>query len=450
MTDEELLQKVTRLNNTSDFSFIDTQLARAKNDKGQTALHLIKTTSFNTLHFNDIIKTLVEFGANINALDNEGKTPLHYSTTFDDIFLNSRTPYLKNDNIRFLLKNGANPNITDKQGNSPLDNIINQSIILMSVLENLILSGANLQLIKEGNWRSLRETLLKEIGGNRTAIFLTQLEYGETARMLHNIPSDRTTLVLKFFEGGRRMTVEDLPLLQKEFTSILNTGQRMLESQNRPLSSVLYFRNKPFGIEGHRYALIQLKELFDKSNIENKAEYINKIEEQQKKILSVAINSVRNHSNDILSMPLAHKERYINILSELCSQTTDPKIHKLYEILPKVCIDKKRIDAMQQNETDKLEKLDQGLFTHLNKEANPENPHSTTQVFNDPNTRSKVTKYLKLEDLANLNIAIPVRSVPTSDELSQKIDKLRIAKDSTSHAAKEKNRQTKPSPRKRG
>lgn len=47
----------------------------AKNQEGQTAVHLACQ-----LIENDILKSLISSGANVNCRDTEGNTPLHVST----------------------------------------------------------------------------------------------------------------------------------------------------------------------------------------------------------------------------------------------------------------------------------------------------------------------------------------------------------------------------------
>jgi len=129
-----------------------------------------------------------------------------------------------------LLKKGANPNIRDNQGNIPLDNIIEKPNILQSVLIDLIASGMNPQLIKEDNWRSLKETFLKTpviiISNAPPPPFPSSYRMEEQVRYFELMRTDRmhrdiSLIFLNLFDGGRRMTTEDLPLLQKRFQCIL-------------------------------------------------------------------------------------------------------------------------------------------------------------------------------------------------------------------------------------
>ena len=60
----------------------------------------------------DIIQLLIECGADPNALDNDGCTPLHYAVQFPEI-------------IKLLIDNNAHIDIKNKEGETPLDNLIN-------------------------------------------------------------------------------------------------------------------------------------------------------------------------------------------------------------------------------------------------------------------------------------------------------------------------------------
>lgn len=55
-------------------------------------------------------KKAIEAGANVNAKDKDGDTPLHLAVRFNDLGL-----------VQLLLKNGADPTIKDMYGETPLD-----------------------------------------------------------------------------------------------------------------------------------------------------------------------------------------------------------------------------------------------------------------------------------------------------------------------------------------
>lgn len=89
--------------------------------KNMTVLHLVikRFLGFNSFIFFDIINSLIEYGADINALDEVGHSPLSYSI----INFNGRYSY---DIIKFLIKNGADVNI-----------FINEKSLLYLALENI-------------------------------------------------------------------------------------------------------------------------------------------------------------------------------------------------------------------------------------------------------------------------------------------------------------------------
>ena len=77
---------------------------KAKDENGDTALHLANNV--------EISKALVEHGADIDAIDNEGMTPLIYS---------ARWGGLKKEIIAYLESVGANKSIKDKDGKTARD-----------------------------------------------------------------------------------------------------------------------------------------------------------------------------------------------------------------------------------------------------------------------------------------------------------------------------------------
>jgi ankyrin repeat protein len=73
----------------------------ARNNDGQTPLHLA--------HDIDVAKWLMDNGANVNAKDNSGQTPLHRTSKYQHW-----------DVSPLLIKNGADVNARDNYGATPL------------------------------------------------------------------------------------------------------------------------------------------------------------------------------------------------------------------------------------------------------------------------------------------------------------------------------------------
>ena len=85
---------------------------------GKTALHLAKDL--------EIVKLLIKQGANVNAKDRKGKTPLHHLVNQLEI-------------VKLLIKQGANVNAKDRKGKTPLHHLVNQ----LEIAKLLIKQGAN-------------------------------------------------------------------------------------------------------------------------------------------------------------------------------------------------------------------------------------------------------------------------------------------------------------------
>ena len=98
----------------------------AKNRSGSTPLHWAVSRNKDS-----IAKLLIEFGANINSADNLGNTPLHFA-------INS-----KEELILLLIRAGANVNATNNNGSTPIieallkNNNTHSKYLLLAGAENI-------------------------------------------------------------------------------------------------------------------------------------------------------------------------------------------------------------------------------------------------------------------------------------------------------------------------
>ena len=105
--------------------------------ENEADVNLVCTSSNSSaLHENDDeekLKILIEFGANVNAIDNQGFTPLHSISLKGDV-----------NCAKLLIENGANVNAKDNDGQTPLMNAAKQGNV--EFLQLLIEKNANLEV----------------------------------------------------------------------------------------------------------------------------------------------------------------------------------------------------------------------------------------------------------------------------------------------------------------
>ena len=77
----------------------------AKDKNGRTPLHL----AIGGRHF-EVVKYLVKHGADVNAKDKDGNTSLHKAVIMNELEV-----------VKYLVKHGANLNAKNKEGKTPLD-----------------------------------------------------------------------------------------------------------------------------------------------------------------------------------------------------------------------------------------------------------------------------------------------------------------------------------------
>ena len=125
----------------------------AKDDGGRTALALA-ATGFNE----ELVKFLLDCGADVNARDNEGATPLHYAAMVRRTELGV-----------VLLERGADVNAKDNSGLTPLQQILDDDFGL-DFIKMLVAEGADLSLTNRNGQTSLEEA--RAAGCPQIAAFL--------------------------------------------------------------------------------------------------------------------------------------------------------------------------------------------------------------------------------------------------------------------------------------
>lgn len=141
-----------------------------QDNTGKTALHY---AAFYTVSSKERLELLINNGANINAKDKRGRTALHYASLSD----------FNEEEVIFLLNNGAFINAEDNEGMTPLDyaiaknceKIINVFIKILheffdssEEFEKLKKEISGLKLIKDSVWHAPISYLkIKDIGTYR-------------------------------------------------------------------------------------------------------------------------------------------------------------------------------------------------------------------------------------------------------------------------------------------
>ena len=80
-------------------------------------MHAALLSSSPKGNYPQIVRLLLEYGANLNTRDNEGRTPLHLvsDSRWGDLWLSARLEI-----ARILLSHGADVDVEDEKGRTPL------------------------------------------------------------------------------------------------------------------------------------------------------------------------------------------------------------------------------------------------------------------------------------------------------------------------------------------
>lgn len=110
----------------------------------------------------DMMKALVELGADVNATDKDGASALGKASIFGTA-----------KSVEFLLKNGANPNHVDKDGGYPLGMAISKG--RFDVVKLLVEHGADVNLATHGLSFGYSPLIFAVVRGDKDAVsFLVQ------------------------------------------------------------------------------------------------------------------------------------------------------------------------------------------------------------------------------------------------------------------------------------
>jgi ankyrin repeat protein len=91
----------------------------------------------------NIAGALIDAGADVNAENRRGATPLHYAADGGPVF-KSWNPDAQAEIITFLIQKGANPNAVDKSGVAPLHRAVRQRCPM--AVDALLRNGADMRL----------------------------------------------------------------------------------------------------------------------------------------------------------------------------------------------------------------------------------------------------------------------------------------------------------------
>ena len=148
-----------------DRGFFTIDDMRRKEKHGPTPFHALCGASQERGYLNnkfdeDLLRkcfqTLYEAGADIDAIDNWGKTPLHYSVCQSD--------YGAANNVIsiLLLEAGADPRVADKEGNTPL-HLVRLHSASARTIAALIKHGADINAKRATDGRTMLHTAVESI-----------------------------------------------------------------------------------------------------------------------------------------------------------------------------------------------------------------------------------------------------------------------------------------------
>jgi ankyrin repeat protein len=85
-----------------------------------------------TVNNTDVVKTIIKKGANINAQDEKGNTPLMLAINFESAYM-----------VELLIEEGANVNLANNEGMTPLEIASTNSFLHPNIVRDLISAMSN-------------------------------------------------------------------------------------------------------------------------------------------------------------------------------------------------------------------------------------------------------------------------------------------------------------------
>lgn len=234
----------------------------------------------------NIIKLLLDYGANINRMDAEGKTPLFYAIEKNDVKL-----------VKFLLENGADFNIKDKYVEYSLTNFIEKNNI--ELLKLLIEYGVDI------NFKSTsgKASLFTALKNNDIEIVKLLIDNGVDVNVKNN--EGKTPLMYALINN---VDIDTIKLLI-DCKSDLNTKDKFFKNaldyaiENSSAKVVKYLIYKMYGdefictcIDGDYN---ELKMKIEDLEIEGKENDINNIKNTKNMKRDIKSNIKNNIKNNI-------------------------------------------------------------------------------------------------------------------------------------------------------
>ena len=186
-------------------NFVNNDFVNQRDMKGRTPLHLAADALPRDVGNTDIIQILIEYGADVHAVDNTGSTPL-----FEAI----QEP----DKIQFLIQHGARVNAIDNWGETPLSRAVSRPDYVHTLcqclpgIKTLCQNGADIHIAN-----NIGETPL-HVSTNHTPALKFLIERGADVHAVNEdgetplanaVQSENIESVIALFQAGCDLSHRD-------------------------------------------------------------------------------------------------------------------------------------------------------------------------------------------------------------------------------------------------